>query len=97
MASILPQTAPAPNSTTTTVLDLATVTCPIDRARRVTGIARANGTLTPQLAALRRAALIEASGARSLSLTELARRVGLTPGRICQLVGARRSQSGVAA
>lgn len=88
MASILSQPPESAPPATSTVMELAAVGCPIDRARRVTGIARANGTLPPQLAALRRAALIEASVGHSI--TELARTVGLTPGRICQLVGARR-------
>ena len=97
MASIFLQTTSPPDPTISTATDLATVSCPIDRARRVTGIARAYGTLPPQLAAMRRAALIEASEGRSLSLTELARRIGLTPGRVCQLVGSRRARPEVAA
>lgn len=64
--------------------ELAALTSPVDRAAAVTVVARAKGTLPGNLADLRRAALLEARAA-GVKVSDLARRVGLSPGRISQL------------
>lgn len=66
------------------VAELASVECPVDRARQVSSLARRIGTLPPPLAAVRRQALVEARAAGH-AVVLLAARVGLTPGRVSQL------------
>jgi hypothetical protein len=65
--------------------DLIRMSCPVERARVVCRVARAKGTLPPWLAALRRAALLEARGA-GWTRDGLATAVGLTGPRISQLL-----------
>lgn len=79
MAITAPKLAAAP-----TAAELSAVTCPVDRARRITAISRACGTLPRHLADLRRAALNEAR-ALPLPVGHIAAQVGLSQARISQL------------
>src|SRR5437762_12960831 len=65
---------------------LAALTCPVDRARAVGLVARTKGTLSAPLAAVRRAALVEALGTGEWTVTKLAATLSLTISRICQIL-----------
>ena len=78
-------TNPAPTlAGAPTVEELTAVTDPIERARRITLVARAAGTLPRALAALRDAAVAEARGTTNTVAT-LAAQIGLSPARISQI------------
>lgn len=64
---------------------LAAVTDPIERARLICLIATERRTLSPSLAKLYRASLREARGDGERKLSWIARRVGISPGRVSQL------------
>jgi hypothetical protein len=87
-------TTPAPTlADAPTAAEMAEVTCPVDRARQVTSVARRFGTLPGPLADLRRTALLEAR--KDHGVRRLAAEVGLSPARISQItaVSPERPQS----
>jgi len=86
-----PTLADAPNAE-----ELAAIECPVDRARRVSAVARQYGTLPGYLAELRRAALIRARQAGH-TISYLACEIGLSKGRISQLTRTDADDSAVLA
>jgi hypothetical protein len=85
-------TTPAPTlAAAPTAAELADVANPVDRARRITELARTCGTLPGPLASLRRDSLLQAL-AGTWRVTALAAAVGLSKGRISQI-----TKQGVAA
>jgi DNA-directed RNA polymerase specialized sigma24 family protein len=67
---------------------IASVPDPVDRAVQLSNIARSTGTLPPAYARLRAASLLEALAGRQAQ--ELAALLGVTPGRISQLLSRAR-------
>ena len=72
---------------------LADIVCPVDRAVTISRIARRRGTLSPDLAALRRRAVLEAVDDKGLTGAELARRLKVIPERVYQLLAVARTRT----
>src|SRR5215217_3932767 len=67
-----------------TLQEAAGISDPIDRARALTRLMTENQGLVTEAAKVRRQAIAEARDA-GLSQDEIARRVGVTPGRVSQM------------
>lgn len=71
--------------------ELMAITCPIERAARISHLARWLGTLPGHLAQMRKAALLEARAANH-AVNWIAAQVGLSPARVSQLTVASAEQ-----
>lgn len=72
--------------------ELTSIACPIERAARISHLARWLGTLPGPLAQLRKAALLEARAADH-AVNWIAAQVGLSPARVSQLTVASAEQT----